>query len=230
MTAPHARTTPQPRAAHLAQVAGKLAYRALIAFLVAANLVLGAYVVAVILPSVIRIETARGPVVPVLPSPSPSAPASVMSAVLMPADADCAACHSAPGETRARPVMAHPLDGWTNCTECHAANKLVETAPGHSGLHKEDCLVCHTARSDQDPVPKPHHSYSGTACTICHGNAAIKQAPLPTDMAGRTNCWVCHGLTEGDELWTGTATTPTPAAPAATVRPRGTLPPMESPR
>jgi hypothetical protein len=150
-----------------------------------------------------------------------------MSEVVMPPDADCGACHSAPGETKARPVMAHPLDGWQNCTQCHAPSKLVETAPGHNSLHKEDCLVCHTARTDQSPAPKPHHSYSGTACTVCHGNNAIPQAPLPTDMAGRTNCWVCHGLTSGDELWNGGAS---PALPTTTVGPRGTLPPMESPR
>lgn len=205
----------------LAQTAGRWAYRALIAVTLAANLVIGAYVVVVVLPSIVQLESGSGPVVPIA-SPSPSAePASVMAGmgVLMPNDAECAGCHTAPGETKPRPVMAHPLDGWQNCTGCHAPAKLVETAPGHSSLHKEDCLVCHTARTDQSPAPKPHHSYAGTACTVCHGNASIPQAPLPTDMAGRTNCWVCHGLTQGDELWNATTApvgqVPTGQAPTA---------------
>jgi hypothetical protein len=229
VNAQHAQPVPAPRGALVARLVGKYAYRGLILFVLAANILLAAYVVAVILPSVVRIELGPSgwvaPVVTPSPTPTPTPTPGLMApvGVLMPEDADCSACHSAPGVTKPAPVMAHPLEGWRDCTECHATNKLVATAPGHTSLHKEDCLFCHKPAADQSPAPKPHHTYNGTACTVCHGNAAIPQAPLPTDMAGRTNCWVCHGLTQGDELWTATSA----PKPSATVGPRGTLPPVE---
>jgi len=155
--------------------------------------------------------------------------------VMMPADAECMACHTGPGATKAVPVMAHPIAGWTQCTECHATNGLVETAPGHSSLHREDCLLCHTAAADQGPAPKPHHTFNGSTCTSCHGNPDIPQAPLPRDMAERDEkaCWVCHGLTQTDELWSSTAApvpgtnlTPAPSAtPGTSATPTtGTVP------
>ena len=125
--------------------------------------------------------------------------------VLMSPDADCAACHTTVNGTITSPVipvMAHPLAGWTDCTACHAPDGLVKTAPGHSGIHKSDCLVCHKPPTDSgSPPPRPHHVITGEPCITCHG----KTAPLPTDMAGRQNCWLCHVGTDTSQLFGGPA-------------------------
>ena len=59
--------------------------------------------------------------------------------------------------TKAIPALAHPLQGWTDCTGCHAPDKLVQTAPGHTGIHKAQCTVCHTKFSAPAP-DRPHNS------------------------------------------------------------------------
>jgi hypothetical protein len=131
-----------------------------------------------------------------LATPRPSAP----MAVDVGPNADCSACHVSGGtiSTKPIPLMAHPVEGWTNCTACHATGSLVDTAPGHSGIHREECLVCHTApAADATAAPRPHHVVEGTACITCHGSTA----PLPTDMTGRTNCWICHAGTEFESLF-----------------------------
>jgi hypothetical protein len=127
------------------------------------------------------------------PAPAPSATHLVhpLMAVPIPADADCSACHVEGGEAGLRdiPPMAHAVEGWRNCTACHADDSLVTTAPGHTGIGKELCLACHKpAAPDASALPRPHHVVTGTSCITCHGSTA----PLPTDMVGRTNCWICH--------------------------------------
>lgn len=135
-------------------------------------------------------------------SPAPTSPmAGGPIQIEMSPDADCGACHVDVGGivgTNPIPVMAHPLEGWRECTACHADDRLVKSAPGHSGLHKSECLTCH-----QEPgavtaaPPRPHHLVTGQACVACHGS----RAPLPTDMQGRTNCWLCHPGAEFDDLF-----------------------------
>jgi hypothetical protein len=124
-----------------------------------------------------------------------------MSVVMGP-DADCSACHVSPDGgigAVAIPALAHPLEGWRDCTACHADDRLVQTAPGHSSLHRTDCLVCHKAPVlTGSPPPRPHHIVTGAPCVSCHDNS---KAPLPTDMAGRTNCWICHSGAEFNGLF-----------------------------
>jgi Cytochrome c7 and related cytochrome c len=152
------------------------------------------------------------------PSPSPSAAvvapsASARMVVTLPANADCSACHLTEGQIGLRdiPTMAHPVEGWTDCTACHANDRLVKTAPGHTGIHKDQCLACHKPPSPtaSSALPRPHHVVTGTACITCHGS----KAPLPTDMAGRTNCWICHPDASSAELFG----TPAPTAPGSPV-------------
>jgi hypothetical protein len=126
----------------------------------------------------------------------------------MPSDADCGACHldsSGVVGIRPIPVLAHPLEGWRDCTACHADDRLVQTAPGHSSVHKSDCLICHKVPSAEGSAPpRPHHLVTGATCISCHGS----KAPLPTDMAGRTNCWICHPGEEFSDLFGSPAPTP----------------------
>ncbi len=126
------------------------------------------------------------------PSPTPWLRSVAPGQLAMPPGSDCAACHLDPdGGVGLRPIppLAHPVHGWTNCTECHDDARLVETAPGHNGIHADQCLVCHKAASEPAPTPK-HPSLAGSDCLGCHGTIA----PLPSSMVGRPSelCWLCH--------------------------------------
>ncbi len=127
-------------------------------------------------------------------SPSPTvAPQAVRPAgVQMPEGADCLACHLArDGQIGSDPVpaIAHPVQGWTSCTGCHSTDRLVKTAPGHSGIHAADCLTCHTKSTPAAPA-RPHAADQNVACTQCHGT----KVALPKDHGNRTQtqCWLCH--------------------------------------
>jgi hypothetical protein len=175
--------------------------------LVSAIVVLGGFLVGVALPDLARQQQ---PVRTPLPSPAHESPmAGLPGGVLIAADADCAGCHLGQDGTVAakrRPLMLHPIEGWRDCTACHAPGRLVTTAPGHSGLHREDCLVCHSAPAAGTAAPRPHHVFAGSGCISCHG----VEAPLPIEMAERRNCWICHGLSEVD-LFVRPAPPPAPA-------------------
>ncbi len=91
------------------------------------------------------------------------------------------------------PVMGHPSEGWSKCTDCHATARLVDTAPGHSGIHATECTVCHKPGNLPAPLSRPHRENQNEACLTCHGTAT---APLPADMTHRKEavCWLCHRL------------------------------------
>ena len=140
----------------------------------------------------------------VTPSPQPSAtPTAAPTAtpwlvsiapgeLQMPAGADCSACHETSGGVigiKDIPVIPHPVRLWTTCTACHDNARLVQTAPGHSGIHADQCQICHTVSLGAAPPPA-HAALPDFDCVACHGVTA----PLPSDMAHRPRqyCWLCH--------------------------------------
>ena len=163
------------------------------------------------------------------PTPAPAStaaplatPASGMAlspiGIQMPKDANCEACHvTTAGTVGTKPIpkLAHPLWGFRDCTACHKPDGLVQTAPGHSSLHKNDCLVCHqvadrTAATGASVAPmRPEHMGGDKPCTSCHG--VDQHAPLPENMKGRDNCWICHNGKEFKYLFES----PSPGAPGA---------------
>ena len=169
----------------------RFGYELVLLALVGFILVAGLFVVTVIVPDLQRATSA----VPPTANPSPSSRSLVMSWLELPADADCTACHlTEQGGVGVRvvPTIAHPLRGWTNCTACHANDRLVATAPGHSGIHATDCLICHQPTDLPAPLSRPHRELQNQDCLDCHGDTA----PLPVDMAHRAEavCWLCHRL------------------------------------
>jgi hypothetical protein len=130
------------------------------------------------------------------PTASPEASAAVnMGGAVIPETAQCTGCHVTSTGTiglRPIPVMGHPLEGWSKCTNCHAPERLVDTAPGHSGIHASECTVCHKAGDLPAPLSRPHRDNQNVACLSCHGS----KAPLPSDMTHRKEavCWLCHRL------------------------------------
>ena len=128
---------------------------------------------------------------PAVASPSPSGPLSG-GAIQMPVGGNCLACHTTAAGgvgTAIVPPIGHPLEGWTSCTSCHSNDRLVKTAPGHVGIHAEQCLLCHTATTPA-AVDRPHSLTKNTNCLSCHGSLA----QLPASMRNRsgTTCWLCH--------------------------------------
>lgn len=186
-------------------------YRLIVSVLIAAIGLVGGFLLAAWLPEVTgngdqSVVSPTATATPIAASPGGSVPIGLQ---VMP-DTECMACHLDPsgaiGAARS-PQLAHPLEGWKDCTACHADNRLVRTAPGHSGIHKSDCLACHEVPDAEGTAPpRPHHLVADATCVSCHGT----EAPLPTDMTGRNNCWICHGGAEFDELF---------REPAPTLRP-----------
>lgn len=133
------------------------------------------------------------------PSPAPSASGDLlMNGAVIPDTAQCSGCHltdSGALGSRPIPAMGHPLEGWSKCTACHATASLVKTAPGHTGIHATECLVCHKPGNLPAPLSRPHRDRQNQACLECHGTA---KAPLPADMTHRSQnvCWLCHRLPE----------------------------------
>lgn len=163
------------------------AYALVLANLLTLVLVVGGFVLIVALPDLL----ARADGAP--SSPTPSASPEFMSWFGMPLEAECAGCHvTNAGAVGLRPVpaIAHPLEGWSACNECHASDRLVATAPGHSGLHAPDCVLCHQPGELPAPLSRPHRELQNQDCLACHGSTAS----LPSDMAHRTQavCWLCH--------------------------------------
>lgn len=131
------------------------------------------------------------------PSVGPSPSLSIADQVDMKLMGDCTACHSTPDGgvgTKVIPALAHPLQGWSDCTGCHAPDKLVQTAPGHNGIHKVQCTVCHTKFSAPAP-DRPHPASLDLDCLKCHGTT---KAHIPSDMKNWSvkTCWLCHRATD----------------------------------
>jgi hypothetical protein len=207
------------------------AFRLAVALLTLGILVVGTFLVLVAVPDLTgATAVAPTPRPTAAPSPTPRSPMALSPVgIQMPADADCNGCHlTAQGGvgTKPIPVMGHPLAGWRDCTACHSEASLVKTAPGHSSIHKDECLICHQTRLEAGasfvPELRPEHMGGTQPCSTCHG--IDQHAPLPASMQGRgDNCWICHNGPEFTYLFERSAAptdapsadpSPAPSAPA----------------
>jgi hypothetical protein len=223
----------------------RVAYPVTVLTLVAGICVVAGFLATVAVPDLVRtgaLDFLSTPAPSASPSASPGADSAMALSpigIAMPSDADCDACHKTTNGTigiKDIPLMAHPLKGFTDCTACHNPAGLVKTAPGHSSLHKDDCLVCHKqnpnlASASPPPMRPEHMGATGKACTSCHG--VDKHAPLPADMAARgNNCWICHNGPEYQYLFASPGASgnlPTEApSPSASAAPGGS-PAAQSP-
>lgn len=180
----------------------------------------GSFLVVIAGPDLARIAFVLTPSSSPTPAPSPASPmARSPVGIAMPEGSDCEGCHTTDNGvgTKQIPVMGHPLWGWRDCTACHTTGSLVKSAPGHSGLHKDQCLVCHQTQTDAGtattPPLRPEHMGNDKPCAACHG--VDKHAPMPASMADRgNNCWICHNGPEYRYLFeNGASPTPSPDTP-----------------
>ena len=196
----------------------RLAYPATILVLLVGILAVAGFLATVALPDIIRTGAVASPSVgsgtanaSTSPAPMPTSAMGLSPiGIAMPSGADCSACHTTVSGgvgVKSIPNLAHPLKGFANCTACHNPQGLVKTAPGHSSLHANECLVCHQENPNLASLSaapmRPEHM-TGAVCTSCHG--VDKHAPLPSDMAGRgDNCWICHNGPEFQYLFSSAA-------------------------
>ena len=178
------------------------AYWLAVAALSAVLLVLVGFIVTnIAVPELQRagVLAAPGSPSPIVQAPAQAQPAPStgleMGGASIPDSAECAGCHTTTSGTigvRDIPRMGHPLEGWSECANCHAPDRLVDTAPGHSGIHATECTICHQPGAVLTALSRPHRENQNQACLSCHG----KTAPLPSDMAHRAEsvCWLCHRL------------------------------------
>lgn len=195
----------------------RLAFPVTFLVLLAGILVMGGFVVAVAIPGMLG--GSSGGTAAMSPSPSPSATSAMALTpigIAMPPGTDCAACHySATGGVEVKPIpyLGHPLQGFEDCTACHNPTGLVKTAPGHSGLHANECLICHQENpnlTSMSQIPMRPEHMTGEACTDCHNPS--QHGPLPSNMANRgDNCWICHNGPEFQYLFNS----PSPGASQA---------------
>ena len=171
------------------------AIRRLARLLIAALALLGLVVAVGFALAAADISFSAGPTptrTPVAPTATPGVVSMAPGGVVMPVGADCKACHETSNGVigvKDIPVIPHPVAQWSLCTACHDNSRLVQTAPGHSGIHAEQCTVCHT--ESKGPAPAPAHIAAPNArCLECHGVSA----PLPADMTHKPGnlCWLCH--------------------------------------
>jgi hypothetical protein len=207
----------------------RYAYPAAVSVLLFGIVAVGAFLVVMAGPDLAKVALAPQPTPEPTAAPSPT-PGSMMAlspiGISMAPGSDCQACHiTEEGSlgTREIPVMAHPLWGWRDCTACHTTGSLVASAPGHTSLHKDDCLVCHQTRTETGdtsaPPLRPEHMGTDKPCIAGHG--IDEHAPLPEEMAGRENCWICHNGEEFTYLFEEQA----PGSPAPAGEPtEGTAP------
>jgi hypothetical protein len=188
-------------------------FRWIASILVVAAFVMTAFTLVVIAPDVGW--TALVPTPSPIATPVPTQPSMTLMRIPVPDDAECAGCHRVTDGTITAPLiprMGHPVEGWSDCTACHANDRLVAVAPGHAGIHRETCNMCHQPLLEgSSPLPRTHHVVTGEACITCHG----VEAPLPLDMTGRQNCWICHIDQDTKALFEGVRTpAPIPLTPA----------------
>jgi hypothetical protein len=217
--------------------AASYAFRLAVALLTLGILVVGSFLVLVAVPD-LTASTAEAPTPrpTAIPSPTPrSAMALSPVGIEMPADANCNGCHltsSGGVGTKPVPVMGHPLAGWRDCTACHSETSLVKTAPGHSSLHKDECLICHQTRLEAGasavPELRPEHMGGNQPCSACHG--MDEHAPLPDAMQGRgDNCWICHNGPEFTYLFEeGPAPTDAPEPASSAPAPDPSVPAQDT--
>jgi hypothetical protein len=218
----------------IARAVRRFGYRLSVALLLLAIGGVGGYIAVVAVPDLAGL--ANRTLAPASASPQPSAQSAMARSpigIAMPADTDCNACHLTTNGvvgTKTIPAMAHPLWGWQNCTACHTTGSLVASAPGHTGLHKDDCLVCHRppdATTSASPPPfRPEHMGGDQACTACHG--VDQHAPMPETMKGRgDNCWICHNGPEFKYLFDSPAPSGS-GGPGTSAAPEGSIVPGPS--
>jgi uncharacterized membrane protein len=165
--------------------------RRLIAVLVVLNVV----VVAALLATVVIDQLSGSPAGhPAQQEPSPSASLELMPMGLahIPTSNACVLCHATGGSAGIKtiPALGHELEGWRQCSACHAGDKLGRTAPGHVGIPEAECLNCHKIAQPGPAITQPHSELQDQLCLDCHGTFAH----LPSSMASRkeTSCTLCH--------------------------------------
>jgi hypothetical protein len=165
-----------------------------IRLLVVADLVLVVGLVGLFAVALFRYLPTAGHPAQGSPAASASASAGLMTMGLahIPTNSPCVLCHESGGTAALKviPAIAHPLEGWRQCTACHTNEDLGLRAPGHTGIAETECLKCHKEAVEGPPITQPHAALQDQHCLDCHGSVAH----LPSTMASmnESSCTWCH--------------------------------------
>lgn len=97
------------------------------------------------------------------------------------------------------PVVAHELEGRSECLMCHsgAMEQVTAVPASHEGRGNETCLWCHAADASVQTAEAgkiPHELEGRDNCGMCHGSGMEGMPQSPADHEGRSNesCGMCH--------------------------------------
>jgi nitrate/TMAO reductase-like tetraheme cytochrome c subunit len=129
---------------------------------------------------------------------------------------------SAPPQTPGDGIPAavpHPITARTDCTLCHATDKVHPWPEDHNGFSADLCTQCHTAPAGEgDAAPAvaaptiPHQLAGMDQCDQCHSADGMK--PVPDNHTSFTldQCLLCHKPAGSEPGGTAPSATATPGA------------------
>jgi hypothetical protein len=97
------------------------------------------------------------------------------------------------------PVVAHELEGRSECLMCHSGTmeEMPAVPESHEGRENGACLWCHAgdaAIQTAEAAKVPHELEGREECSMCHSSGMEGMPQSPADHEGRPNdsCALCH--------------------------------------
>ncbi len=96
-------------------------------------------------------------------------------------------------------VVAHELEGRSECLMCHSGSmaEMPAVPESHEGRENSTCLWCHAedaAIQTAEAAAVPHELEGREECGMCHASGMEGMPQSPADHEGRPNdsCAMCH--------------------------------------
>jgi hypothetical protein len=105
---------------------------------------------------------------------------------------DCTSCHQVGDESmavRQFPPIPHRVEGWEECSFCHAPARLAPPPEGHTGVPDMLCQACHKV-STTSPPSLGHVLWRDKTCSSCHRTSL--DLPVSHEDRGDLTCALCH--------------------------------------
>jgi hypothetical protein len=91
-------------------------------------------------------------------------------------------------------ALAHPVEGFDDCFQCHALDGPVPFPPNHQDFSAETCLVCHAVEDGvlrEVPGYIKHSIIERERCNTCHEPDLLPDNHQAVDFSNR-ECLLCH--------------------------------------
>lgn len=154
--------------------------------------VAGSVAVVGYLPSTLAATPGEDAPPPVRDHSSFSAAAFVSTEAVVSLMSDCSSCHEMTDElmiAKPFPAIPHKIEGWGQCSFCHAPARLAPPPESHRGLPDVICQACHQV-SQTSPPSLGHVLWRDKTCSSCHRTSL--DLPPSHDDRGELTCALCH--------------------------------------